>query len=308
MRNPRHIPVLLLLLFMGTLAQAQELNARVNVISGQIGSSVDKKVFQTLQTALLNFLNKRKWTNDVFETNEKINCSFLINLQQQVETGVYKAQLTVQSARPIYNSSYQSPIINFQDNDFTFRYVEFQPVEFNENRVSGTEPLAGNLTAVLAYYVNIILGLDYDSFSPRGGDPYFIKAMAIVNAAPDGRNISGWKSFDGQRNRYWLGENLTNSRYSLIHDAYYTYYRLGMDKMYENETETRTQLSNCFNMVNSLHTENPNIMIVPFFFQGKADEIINVFRKAPTQDKTRASDLLQKLDITNASRYKQDLR
>jgi hypothetical protein len=132
--------------------------------------------------------------------------------------------------------------------------------------------------------------------------------MAIVNAAPDGRNISGWKSFDGQRNRYWLVENMTNSRYSLIHDAYYTYYRLGMDKMYENETETRVQLFNCLNMVNSLNTENPNIMIVRFFFQGKSDEIINVFRKAPVQDKTRAADLLQKLDITNASRYKQELR
>jgi hypothetical protein len=308
MRNARPLSILFLLLALATLVEGQEFNARVNVVAGQIGSTVDRRVFQTLQTALMNFLNKRKWTNDVFETNEKISCSFLINLQQQVETGVYKAQLTVQSARPIYNSSYQSPLINFQDNDFTFRYVEFQPLEFNENRVSGTEPLAANLTAVLAYYVNLILGLDYDSFSPRGGDPYFIKAVAIVNAAPDGRNITGWKAFDGQRNRYWLSENLTNSRYSLIHDSYYTYYRLGMDKMYENETETRMQMLNCLNMINNLHTDNPNIMIVPFFFQGKSDEIINVFRKAPVQDKTRAADLLQKLDITNASRYKQELR
>jgi hypothetical protein len=308
MRNARPLSILFLLLALATLVEGQEFNARVNVVAGQIGSTVDRRVFQTLQTALMNFLNKRKWTNDVFETNEKISCSFLINLQQQVETGVYKAQLTVQSARPIYNSSYQSPLINFQDNDFTFRYVEFQPLEFNENRVSGTEPLAANLTAVMAYYVNLILGLDYDSFSPRGGDPYFIKAVAIVNAAPDGRNITGWKAFDGQRNRYWLSENLTNSRYSLIHDSYYTYYRLGMDKMYENETETRMQMLNCLNMINNLHTDNPNIMIVPFFFQGKSDEIINVFRKAPAQDKTRAADLLQKLDITNASRYKQELR
>jgi hypothetical protein len=308
MANCRPVLLFALLCALTASTKGQELNARVTVISGQIGSTVDKKVFVTLQTALVNFLNKRKWTNDVFEPNEKIGCSFLINLQQEVETGVYKAQLTIQSARPIFNASYVSPLINYQDNDFTFRYVEFQPLEFNENQVMGTEPLAANLTATIAFYVDLILGLDYDSFSPRGGDPYFLKAMSIVNAAPDGRNISGWKSFDSRRNRYWLAENLTNSRYSLIHDSYYTYYRLGMDKMYENETETRTQMFNCFNMLNTLHTENPNIMILPFFFQGKSDEITSVFRKAPPQDRARAAELLQKLDITNASMYKQELR
>jgi hypothetical protein len=309
MRELRSIPLVILmaLLFVSS-SRSQEINARVNVVAGQIGTAVDKKVFQTLQTALMDFVNKRKWTSDVFAANERISCSFLINLQQSVETGVYKATMTVQSARPVYNSSYLSPLINFQDNDFTFRYVEFQPLEFNENRVSGTEPLAANLTAVIAFYVNLIIGLDYDSFSPKGGDPYFVKAMAIVNAAPEGRNISGWKAFDGQRNRYWLMENLTNSRYSLIHDAYYSFYRLAMDKMYENETEARQQLFNCLNMLNTLHTENPNIMIIPFFFQGKSDEIINVFRKAPVQDRVRAAEILQKLDITNASKYKQELR
>ncbi len=289
-------------------ADAQELNARVSVSAGRIGSTVDKKTFTTLQTALMNFLNKRKWTNDTYETNEKINCSFLITLMESPENGVYKAQLTVQSARPIYNSSYLSPLINFQDNDFYFRYVEFQPIEFNENQVSGAEPLTANLTAVLAYYVDIILALDNDSFSPRGGDAYFQKAMAIVNAAPEGRYISGWKAFDGQRNRYWLVENFTNSRYTLIHDTYYSYYRLGMDKMYENETETRTQMINCLNMINTIHAENPGIMVIPFFFMGKSDEIINVFKRASATDKQRAGDLLQKLDITNANKYKSELK
>jgi hypothetical protein len=289
-------------------AGAQELNARVSVVAAKINSTVDKKTFMTLQTALMNFLNKRKWTNDVFETNEKINCSFLLSLTESPETGVYKCQLTIQSARPVYNSSYVAPLINFQDNDFYFRYAEFQPIEFNENQVSGAEPLTANLTAVLAYYVDIILGLDYDSFSPRGGDAYFQKAMSIVNAAPEGRYISGWKAFDGQRNRYWLVENLTNSRYTLIHDTYYSYYRLGLDKMYENETETRTQMINCLNMINTMHAENPGIMIIPFFFMGKSDEIVNVFKRGSATDRQRAGDLLQKLDITNANKYKQGLQ
>ena len=130
--------------------QAQEINAKVTVISAQIGNTVDKRVFQNLQTSLVSFINKRKWTNDVFDVNEKIECSFLINLQSVVEPNVYKGTLTVQAGRPVYNSSYLSPLINFIDNDISFRYVEFQPIEFNENRISGNEPLAANLPALMA--------------------------------------------------------------------------------------------------------------------------------------------------------------
>src|SRR5690606_24269739 len=138
------------------------------------------------------------------------------------------------------NSSYSSPIINYQDNDMVFKYIDFQQLEFNESRVSGTDPLTSNLTAVFAYWINMILGFDYDSFSPRGGNLYFQKAQNIVNNAPDGRNIIGWKAFDGTRNRYWLAENLLNSRYNIMHDVIYNYYRLGMDKLYNEEAAART--------------------------------------------------------------------
>lgn len=302
------ILVLIICIVVDEDAAAQELKARVTVLYNQISTTIDRKVFTTLQTALNNFVNKRKWSADAFEPNEKIECNFLINLQTVVEPNVYKATLTVQAGRPVYNTSYLAPILNFQDNDVTFRYQEFQPIEFNENRVSGAEPLAANLTAVLAYYINIILALDYDSFSPRGGDPYFQKAINIVNSAPDGRGISGWKPFDGLRNRYWLAENFMNSRYTVVHDAYYTYYRLGMDKLYENENETRDQILNALNMLNTLNTENPNLMVMNFFFQGKSDEIIRIFKKGGPQDKMRAVELLQKTDITNSAKYKQELK
>jgi hypothetical protein len=288
--------------------RGQEMNAKVTVIYSQVSTTVDRKVFQTLQAALNNFINKRKWTTDVFDPRERIDCSFLLNLQSVQDQNVFQATLTVQAARPVYNTMYLSPLINFQDNDFTFRYVEFQPVEFNENRVAGTEPLAANLTAILAYYVNLILALDFDSYAPRGGDSYFQKALNIVNSAPDGRGISGWKPFDGQRNRYWLSENFMNSRYTMVHDAYYTYYRLGMDKMYENEKDTREQMMNVLNMLNTVQTATPNLMVIPFFFQGKSDEIIRIFKKSDIQQKQRASELLQKLDITNAAKYKQELK
>ena len=294
--------------FVSLHTKGQELNAKVNVVYAQIGTSVDKKVFQTLQTSLVNFLNKRKWTSDVFEVNERVECSFLLNLQSVVEPNVYKGSLTIQAARPIHNTNYLSPLINFIDNEITFRYVEFQPIEFNENRVSGTEPLAANLSALFAYYVNIILGMDYDSFSPRGGDPYFQKASLIANTSPEGRNISGWKPFDGQRNRYWLSENLQNSRYALIHDAIYTYYRQGMDNMIPREQDAREQVLNSLSMLNTISSETPNLMFMPFFFQGKTDEIIRIFKKGNIQDKARVIDLCSRIDISNASRYREELK
>jgi len=289
-------------------ATSQELNAKVNVVYAQISSNVDKRVFQNLQTSLQNFINKRKWTNDNFESNEKIDCSFLLNLQSVVESNVYKATLTVQAARPVYNTSYLSPLINFIDNDLVFRYVEFQPIEFNENRIAGTEPLAANLAAMIAFYVNLIIGLDYDSFSPKGGDAYFQKANLIVNAAPEGRSITGWRAFDGQRNRYWLSENLQNSKYAQVHDAMYTYYRKGLDQMLTNEKEARTQIIQALNFLSVVHAETPNLMIIPFFFQGRSEEIIRTFKKSTQQEKNQVAELSSKMDITNASRYNTELK
>jgi len=287
---------------------SQELLARITVNSSRVGSQIDRKVFQTLQSGLNTFLNSRKWTNDNVQPNERIVCNFLLNITQAQDGNVYKASLTVQAARPVYNTSYETPLINFQDENVTFRYIEFQPIEFNENRVSGTDPLVSNLTATIAYYVYLILGLDHDSFSLRGGDPYFQKAQTIVTNAPEGRDIAGWRAFDGLRNRYWLTENLTTNRYALVHDAIYNYYRLGLDYLYENEADARTAILNAINLFNTLNNDIPNTMIVQFFFQGKTNEIVRIFKKATIPDKLRAQEMLMKLDIANANTYKQELK
>ncbi|MDB5247931.1 MAG: hypothetical protein JWQ40_2325 [Segetibacter sp.] len=287
---------------------AQELQSKVTVIASRVPSTVDKKIFTTLQTQLTNFINNRKWTSDVFQPQERIECSFLLNIESVVETNVYKASITIQAARPVYNSSYSTALINFQDADVTFRYVEYQPIEFNENRVQGSDALASNLTAVFAYYVNIILGLDYDSFSAKGGDGYFQKAQNIVNNAPENRNISGWKAFDGLRNRYWLAENLLNNRFNLVHDVIYGYYRAGLDKMYENEAEGRTGMLNALVQLQGINQENPNSMVVQFFMLGKSQELIRVFKKAAPPDKARAVETLQKLDIANSAKYQQEIK
>ena len=294
-----------LLCLLSAAIHAQELQARLTVLTSKISSTVDKKVFQTLQTTLTNFINNRKWTNNTFQASEKIQCNFLLNIEQELGNNMYKGKLTVQAARPIYNSTYDSPLINFIDDDVVFRYQEFQPIEFNENRVQGNDPGAANLPAVIAYYVNIILGMDFGSFSLRGGETYFQKAWNIVNNAPESRDITGWRSYESLRNRYWLAENLNNNRFALIHDALYTYYRSGMDLFYENEDEARNGLINSLNFLNTVNTDNPNSMIMQFFFQGKSNELVKVFSKASRDTKTRASELLTKLDITNASAYKE---
>lgn len=286
---------------------AQELQARVSINASQVSSQVDKKIFQSLQAAMTTFLNNRKWTEDVFQPNERITCNFLLTINQ-AEDNVFTGSLIVQAARPVFNSTYVTPLINFQDESITFRYVEYQPLDFNENRVSGSDGLASNLTAALAFYVYTILGLDYNSFSMRGGDPYFQKAQNIINNAPDGRDIAGWKAFDGQRNRYWLMENLTNSKYALIHEAMYNYYRLGLDNMYENEAEARAAILDAIAKFNTLNNDQRNSMIVPFFFQGKSGEIVRIFKKAPPAEKQRVQEMMARLDISNSNLYKQELK
>ncbi|MDB5251069.1 MAG: hypothetical protein JWP27_238 [Flaviaesturariibacter sp.] len=294
---------LFLFLFAASRLPAQELQAKLTVMSSKVGNQVDKKIFNSLQTALSNFLNNRKWTSDTYQPSERIKCNFLISIDEAMGNNVYRASLTVQAARPIYNTTYESPLINFQDNDFVFRYVEFQPIEFNENRVQGNDPLVGNITATLAYYANIIVGLDYDSFSPRGGDPYYQKALNIVNSAPESRDISGWKAFDGIRNRYRLVENLTDNRFAIVHDVIYSYYRLGLDMLIENEETARTGVLNTLNLLSALNRDNPNMMYTQVFFQGKSNELARLFSKAPAEVRTRARELLTKMDITNVAVY-----
>ncbi len=304
----KYCSIAILFCCISLMAKSQELQARVTVLSNRVTTNIDRKIFTTLQNQLTNLLNNRKWTNDTYRQNEKIECSFILNIESVVETNIYKAALNIQAARPVYHSSYQAALVNFQDPDVTFKYVEFQPVEFNENRVQGTDAAVANLTAVFAFYVYTILGLDYDSFSPKAGDPYFRKAQNIVVNAPEGRGISGWRIFDGLRNRYWLNENLINTRYNRIHDVIYGYYRNGLDNLYDKEAEARTGILDALIQLQAFGKENPNTMIQQFFMQGKYQELVGIFKKAPAAEKAKAAELLSELDVINAGKYKEELR
>jgi hypothetical protein len=249
-------------------AEAQELQARFAVVANRVSTQVDKKIFQTLQTALTNFVNNRKWTSDAFQPQEKIRCNFQLTIDQELGNNLYKASLTVQSARPAYGTTYESPLLNFQDNEVTFKYIEFQPIEFNENRVQGSDASVANLPAVIAFYVNLILGLDYASFTLRGGDPYFIKAQNIVNNAPEGGQISGWKPFDGLRNRFKLVEGFVDNRFALMHDALYAYYRTVLTILAKKKRRTPQHLK-CVESSEYTKPGKPRRYGYPVFLPGK---------------------------------------
>lgn len=283
---------------------AQELRVNVTVNANQI-TGTDKKVFTTLQKSIMEFLNGRRWGDDVYTPAERIECNFLLNVTGDLGSNSYKATLTVQATRPVYNAGYVSSLLNMQDNNVVFRYVEFQPLEFSDNRVTGNDPIASNLTAILAYYSYIILGLDADSFSPRGGDDFFKKALNIVNNAPDGKDVSGWKPFEGNRNRYWLQDNLLNVKFARFHDLMYQYHRQGLDVMYDDMNKGRGAILNCLNMMYAIYQDIPNSMLMAVFFTSKSDELLKIFSKAPPQEKSRAVQLLSQMDVTNAVKYQQ---
>ena len=293
----------------GILLHAQEFQAKVTVNAQQVvGTNVDKTVLSTFQNQLTAFINNRKWTSDVFQAQEKIRCNFILTVQSVDADNVYQATLAIQAARPVYNASYQTALINYQDGSVQFKYVPFQQIDFNENRVQGTDALAANLPAVFAYYLYMILGFDYDSFSPKAGDPYFSKAQNIVNNAPEAKVISGWKSFDGSRNRYWLAENLMNTKYNDIHDIIYSYYRDGLDQMYDDEETARSNILDALSSLQDFNQRNPNTMIAQFLVQGKSQEYIGIFKKGDPGSKAQASQILASIDVSNAATYKQEMK
>ncbi|HVI46549.1 MAG TPA: DUF4835 family protein [Chitinophaga sp.] len=283
-------------------ASSQEIRANVTVLANQV-QGVDKKMFTTLQTALKEFINNRHWTDDAFTPAERIECNFLLNVTASNGNNTFSGSLTIQATRPVFNAGYVTSLLNTQDNNVAFRYVEFQPLEFSDNRVVGNDPLASNLTAIMAYYVYIILGLDYDSFSPRGGDAFFKKALNIVNNAPDAKDVSGWKAFEGKRNRYWLQDNLLNVKFSQFHDVMYQYHRQGLDVMYDDVNKGRATIMNCLNMLYAIHQDVPNSMLLQTFYAAKAGELQKIFSKAMPQEKSRAAELLAQMDVPNAQKY-----
>jgi hypothetical protein len=289
------------LLLLGCLflhdAKAQELNCTVQVLSPQVaGTGNDKRVFETLKTAITEFMNNTRWTNDNFKSDERIECSITINVQDRLSTDDFKATIQVQSRRPVFKASYNTVLLNYLDQDFTFKYAEFQPLEYNENA------FITNLTSVLGFYANIIIGLDYDSFSLEGGTPFYQKAQAVVNNAQSA-NDKGWKAFEGNRNRYWLAENLANANFKGLRACIYNYHRNGLDIMATDVEGGRKVIQGALESLMKVHQISPGSFIMQQFFVAKNDEIVNIFSTAGPDVKAKLIPMLSLMDPGNGNKY-----
>lgn len=250
-----------------------------------------------MQTDIYEFINNRKWTSHTYTYDEKIKCNILIRLDEQLSTDEFRGSIHVQLTRPVFGSSYETTILNIRDNDFRCRYVEFQSLEFNEtsNR--------DNLTNILAYYVYVILGYDYDTFSPEGGTPHFEKAQAIVNNSQNATE-KGWKAFEGERNRYWLIENIMNRSNSDFRRMMYTYHRQGLDMMAQKTEEGRSNIAQALRDIQKVFRRRPSSYILQMFFDAKADELVNIFSKSYGDERNRVVAILNEVDPSNGSKYK----
>jgi hypothetical protein len=275
---------------------AQDLNTRVQILSPKV-QSANKRILDVLESGIVEFMNGRKWSTDVIKPQERIDCNLVINITEwDGSSPNFKAEAQIQVSRPVYNSSYNSTLLNLSDPFFDFYYIEGQAIDFSDqNYIS-------NLSSLLAFYANIAVGLDCDSFSKLSGNPYFAKAQNILNNAQNSPN-AGWKAFEGLRNRFWLIENLNNKSFIPLREAFYVYHRNGLDEMSDNPAKARQTIAQLLPELEKLDQQKQGAMLTQLFFTAKADELINILKNANTPDKMRAAQILMKLDPTNAAKY-----
>ena len=289
------IPLFILACLLTFLVNAQELLCTVRVNSSQVQTS-DRKVFQTMQTSIHEFVNNTKWTSANIKNEERIECSILINISKKISNDEFEGSIQIQSTRPIYGTSYKSTLLNFLDNNFRFKYLEYQSLEYSANTHMS------NLTSVLAFYVNIILGLDFATFSEEGGNEYFNIAQRIVNNAQNARE-TGWKAFESDKNRYWLAHDLLDSRYSDFHMCMYRYHRTGLDILAEEPEDARYEITEALESLKSIYRENASAFLLQLFFDAKSDEISKIYSEAYPNEQARIIKTLLEIDPSHSSKY-----
>ncbi|MEY3677903.1 MAG: hypothetical protein RI924_44 [Bacteroidota bacterium] len=288
--------LLLILCGLSTSLMGQDLNTRVQVLSPKI-QSANKRILEGLETAMVDFMNGRKWSNDVIKPQERIDCNLVINITEwDGSSPNFKAEAQLQLSRPVYNSSYNSTLLNLSDPYFDFYYAEGQAIDFSDQNY------LSNLSSLLAFYANIVVGLDNDSFNRLGGNPYFTKAQNILNNAQNSPNL-GWKAFEGLRNRFWLIENLNNKSFIPLREAFYVYHRYGLDELSDNPSKARKAMVEVLPELEKLDQQKQGAMLTQLFFTAKADELINILKNAPSADRMKAAQILMKLDPTNSAKY-----
>jgi len=291
----------MMLVLTAGVVTSQELYCNVQVSAQKIQGS-NREIFQSMQRDIYEFMNSMVWTDNLFSYAERIECNILINLDEQFSADEFSGTLQIQLSRPAFNTTYESTVLNFMDNNFRFRYVEFQPLEFNPSAHTN------NLVSVLAYYAYLFIGMDFDTFSPEGGTPYFQIAEKIVTNA-QGAPESGWKPYDGSRNRnrYWLIKNILNDEYSGVRQFVYLYHRRGLDRMETDAAQARTEIFKSLELLQQVYRRRPDpyMYYMSVIVEAKVNEMINIFTPGFPEEKNRAVQILIEIDPANESKYKQ---
>ncbi|WP_375324701.1 DUF4835 family protein [Flagellimonas sp. GZD32] len=265
---------------------AQELNCIVTVNSDQVNQT-NQQIFRTLERSLNDFINKSKWTNRVYRENEKVSARMFITVTQY-ESDRFEANIQIQSSRPVFNTSYESPVFNYKDNAFNFLYQEFQPLVYNPNSFDS------NLVGVISYYVYIILGLDADTFSLEGGNDFYRRAQNIVTQAQSS-SYSGWSQDTGDRTRFELVDNLLSNSFREYRIAMYNYHRKGLDVLADNNSTGKQIIAGSLRLFETLINRRPNAFLIQTFFDAKSEEIQNIFSDGPKVDIVKLKETLNKV-------------
>jgi len=282
---------------------AQELNCQVSIIAApglQIGP-VEKEIFNELEASIYDFMNNTRWTADVFEIEERINCNVLMTISEMPTTTTFSGKVQIQSSRPVYNTGYNTVLFNFEDNDVTFNYVRNSALLFS------IDQYRDNLTSILAFYAYMILAYDYDSFELKGGTKYFNKAQIIASNAKNSGD-PGWAASAGKKNnRYWMVDNAIQSVFEPIRVTYYNYHRLGFDIMYDDMVGGRKAVLESLQLLDKVQRARPGSLNLQIFLTSKSDELVNLFSQAEITEKNAVVSVLKKLDPTNSSKYQEIL-
>ena len=277
---------------------AQELNATVTINTPKL-QSTDPKIFRTLEQDLRNLINETQWTEDQYNQDERIQCTWILSITQELNNNSFKATLNLKATRPVYGSTYETQTFAYQDPNVFFEYTEGTPIQYIKN-VYNT-----NLVSIISFYANIILGMDYDSFSAFGGDPYFEAAQSVINQLPSNQISSddGWKSVGNRNNRYWLIENLRNARMKAMRKAFYEYHRNGLDVMYTDPAKGRAAMAAAIEQFDQVRASYPSSMIIPLIASIKSNEVVQVFKVADATQKSKVYEVMTKMDPSNARNY-----
>jgi hypothetical protein len=289
------------------VAHAQELNCSV-IVNAPKNQNIDPQVFKDLELAMTEFMNGRKWTGDNFKDVERIKCAITINITEIPTEGEYKATAIIQSQRPVYNTNYNSLLLNLQDKNFDFSYADLQSLEYNDNGYTS------QLTSLMAYYAYLILAYDYESFGKEGGTVYFQRAQTVANNVPanEKSKYKGWSQFDagglvsgGTVNRYVMTDNWLNPRYKDFRSAFYAYHFNGLDRMYNDAAQGRSAITTALTIMQNINVDNPSLQPLRNFFIAKNVELINIYSKSDMSERAIVTQLLSALDPVNSDKYKQ---